>query len=60
MKPLQFDDVWDDHNHPKRKWKWIHVPTNNIVRAENKVEALITFKKEYNIQATKKQVQMLH
>jgi hypothetical protein len=59
MRPLQFDDVWDDHNRPKRKWKWQHVKTGSIVKAENKKEAIENFTKEYNIKATKKDIILL-
>ena len=59
MKPLQYDDVWDDHKQPKKKWKWQHVNTGYIVRDENKKQAIINLFNEYSMQTRKKNVIIL-
>jgi len=56
MKPLQQDDIQDWLNKPKRKFRFIHVPTGKIVRAENKSIANTKFREIYNLQTKRKDV----
>ena len=56
MKPLQQDDIQDWLNKPKIKWKWFDIVSKNIVKAENKKEALKQFKLQYNIIPIKKNI----
>lgn len=56
MKNLQQDDVQDWLNKPKIKWRWIDVVSKNIVRAENKKQALKQFKLQHNIITAKKNI----
>ena len=51
MKPIQQDDIQEYLNKPKRKFRFIHIPTKRIVRAENKSNAIKELIKHYNIHA---------
>ena len=53
MKPIQQDDIQEYLNKPKRKFRFIHIPTKKIVRAENKSNAIKELIKCYNIHAKK-------
>jgi len=59
MKPIQHDDIYDDHNQPKRKWKWIHTSTRFVVEGENKKDAITLFKSKHSINVTRKQIERI-
>lgn len=54
MKPMQSDDI--NVREPKRRFRFIHLPTNKIVRAETKRKAIKQLKSAYNIIAEKDDV----
>lgn len=56
MKPLQQDDIQDWLNEPRKAFRFIHLPTKNIVRAETKSIAITKLKSTYNINAMRKDV----
>jgi hypothetical protein len=56
MKPLQQDDIKDWLNEPKRKFRFIHLPTGKIVKAETKSIANIKFREIYNLKTERKDV----
>lgn len=53
MGPFQQDDIQDSFDQPNRKFRWIHLPSNKIVRAENKKNAVKQLKESYNISVNK-------
>jgi hypothetical protein len=53
MRPLQQDDIQDSFDQPKRKFRWIHIPTNKIVRAQTKKLAVKQLKESYNLSCEK-------
>ena len=56
MRPIQQDDIQDSFNQPKRKFRWIHLPTNKIVRAQTKKLAVKQLKESYNLTVDKSEV----
>lgn len=56
MKPLQQDDIQDWLNETQREFRFIHLPSKNIVRAINKSQAIIKFKNCHNISAKRIEV----
>ena len=49
MRPMQSDDI--NVRETKRRFRFIHLPTKKIVRAETKSIAIVQLKSCYNIDA---------
>ena len=49
MRAMQQDDI--NVKDPKKRFRWIHLPTSKIVRAETKGSAIAKLKQSYNIKA---------
>lgn len=58
MKPMQNDDI--NVYEPKRKFRFIHLLTKKIVRAETKSDAIVNFKRNYNIDAKRVDVRQAY
>ena len=54
MRPMQSDDI--HVRELKRRFRFIHLPSNKIVRAETKAKAIKQLKSSYNIVAGKDDV----
>ena len=54
MRPMQSDDI--HVREPKRRFRFIHLPSNKIVRVETKAKAIKQLKSSYNIVAGKDDV----
>ena len=54
MRPMQSDDI--NVCEPKRRFRFIHLPTKKIVRAETKSIAIVQLKSSYNINAKRSDV----
>ena len=56
MRPIQQDDIQDSLNEPRKAFRFLHVPSKKIVRAETKGKAINKLKSAYNISAMRKDV----
>ena len=54
MRPMQSDDI--NVCKPKRRFRFIHLPTKKIVRAETKSIAIVQLKSNYNVDAKRADV----
>ena len=51
MKPLQQDDIQDSLNEGRKSFWFIHKPSGKHVRAEDKAQANMKFRKQHGIQS---------
>lgn len=56
MKYFQQDDIQDSFNEPRSKFRFKHIPSGKIVRAETKGLAVLKFKESYNILAKRNEI----
>lgn len=59
MNPLQQDDVRDYLDSPKRRWKFIHLGSGKVVKAEDKREAIKMFQETHNLSVTRKTIERI-